>query len=184
MSAERPAVGAGRDIPVEVCVRLFDAARSAESAWNRQPWRFVLARCSDPAFRTLFATLAEDNRARARSAVALVLATVRTTDEAGKRMRGTEYELGLAVGGLTVRARAEGLRVRQYGGFDRAAVRGALAVPDTHDLVTVIGLSWARRGPAHSVGRLSLSDIVFAGSWGTPADLATGKRRVSAESRY
>lgn len=184
MSAERAEAGPGRDIPVEVCVRLFDAARSAESAWNRQPWRFVLGRCADPTFQTLFATLAEDNRAKARSAVALVLATVRTTDEAGKRMHGTEYELGLAVGGLTVRARAEGLRVRQYGGFDRAAVRGALAVPDTHDLVTVIGLRWARRDRARPASRLSLSDIVFSGRWGTPADLATGERRVSAESRY
>src|SRR5688500_790436 len=107
---------AERDIPAEVCVRLFDAARSSESAWNRQPWRFVLGRCADPTFGTLFAALAEENRARARSAVALVLATVRTTDEAGKRMRGTEYELGLAVGGLTARARVEGLQVRQFGG--------------------------------------------------------------------
>ncbi|MFD4673320.1 nitroreductase family protein [Lentzea sp. NPDC058450] len=173
----------GPGIPQEACARLFEAARFAESAWNRQPWRFVLGRCADPTYETLAAALAEANRAKAATAVALVLATVRTTDEAGERIRGTEYELGLAVGALTARARAEGLHVRQYGGFDRAAVRSALQVPDSHALVTVIGLRWARpdRGPAT---RMSLSDLVFSGRWGTPADLATGKRRFSAESRY
>ncbi|SMC51499.1 nitroreductase family protein [Lentzea albidocapillata] len=174
----------GPAIPVETCVRLFEAARSSESAWNRQPWRFVLGRCADPTFRTLSSALAEDNRVKARTAVALILATVRTTDDAGKRMRGTEYELGLAVGGLTARARAEGLQVRQYGGFDRVAVRAALAVPDTHDLVTVVGLRWARPDRVRPAARMSLSDIVFSGRWGSPADLATGKRRSSAESRY
>ncbi|RDI34555.1 nitroreductase family protein [Lentzea flaviverrucosa] len=174
----------GTGIPVETCERLFDAARCAESAWNRQPWRFVLGRCADPTYRTLFSALAEDNRVKACTAAALVLAAVRTADDAGKRTRGTEYELGLAVGGLTARARAEGLQVRQYGGFDRAAVRDALAVPDTHDLVTVVGLMWARPGRTRPAVRMSLSDIVFSGRWGTPADLATGKRRSSAESRY
>jgi nitroreductase len=174
----------GPGIPVETCVRLFDAARSSESAWNRQPWRFVLGRCADPTFQTLSSALAEDNRVKAHTAVALILAAVRTTDEAGKRMRGTEYELGLAVGGLTARARAEGLQVRQYGGFDRAAVRDALAVPDMYDLVTVVGLRWARPGHIRPAARMSLSDIVFSGRWGSPADLATGKRRFSVESRY
>ncbi|MGI5500104.1 nitroreductase family protein [Lentzea sp. CA-135723] len=173
----------GPAIPQEACARLFEAARCADSAWNRQPWRFVLGQCPDPTYETLTAALAEDNRVKAATAVALVLAAVRTTDEAGERIRGTEYELGLAVGALTARARAEGLSVRQYGGFDRASVRAALQVPDTHALVTVIGLRWAR--PRHGpVTRMPLADLVFSGSWGTPADLATGKRRFSAESRY
>ncbi|ANZ39789.1 hypothetical protein BBK82_30865 [Lentzea guizhouensis] len=87
---------AGPGIPPEACTRLFEAARSAESAWNRQPWRFVLGRQADPTYETLLGALADDNRVKAATAVALVLATVRTTDEAGERMRGTEYELGLA----------------------------------------------------------------------------------------
>ncbi|SDG50160.1 hypothetical protein SAMN05216553_108371 [Lentzea fradiae] len=176
--------GSGPGLPAETCVRLFDAARTSDSAWNRQPWRFVLGRCADPTYRTLFAALAENNKVKAHTAVALVLTAVQTSDETGKRVRGTEYELGLAVGGLTASARAEGLHVRQYGGFDRAAVRAALAVPDTHDLVTVVGLTWARPGGVRPATRMSLSDMVFAGHWGTPADLATGKRRCSAESRY
>lgn len=157
--------------------RLFDAARRSDSAWNRQPWRFLYGQCMDPTFRILFAALAADNRTRVGRVAALVLSTVRVRDEQGRPIRGTEYELGLAVGRLTAQAHAEGLEVRQYGGFGRDLVRQTLGVPDTHELVTVLGLQWPGTGrPERDHQRLPLSALVFADRWGNPADLEPTNR--------
>jgi hypothetical protein len=167
--------GVERQIPLSVRTRLFASVRGTDSAWNRQPWRFVYGQCMDPTFRIMFAALAAENRSRVDGAAALVLATVRARDEAGRPICGTEYELGLAVGGLTAQAHAEGLAVRQYGGFGRDMVRQALSVPDDYDLVVVLGLRWEGRTHPARRRRLPLSELVFAGRWGNPAELESGE---------
>ncbi|GAB3813847.1 nitroreductase family protein [Micromonospora zhanjiangensis] len=101
---------------------LLEAARWASSAANTQPWRFLVTRRGEVAFKRLFGTLAPGNQTWAGGASALVLVAARTVAENGDELPWALYDTGQAVASLVVQAQADGLAVHQMGGFDRAAV--------------------------------------------------------------
>ncbi|MFI6823682.1 nitroreductase family protein [Micromonospora sp. NPDC050187] len=136
---------------------LLEAARWAPSAGNRQPWRFLLGRRADEAYKRLFVHLAVENQRWAGQASALLLgayrlptgpavatpapaAPARAADvpgpaaydraQAAYDQAQAAYDLGQAVAHLTVQAGTLGLHVHQMTGFDRAGLAVDLALPD------------------------------------------------------
>ncbi|MFE0590996.1 nitroreductase family protein [Micromonospora echinospora] len=127
---------------------LLEAARWAPSAGNRQPWRFLLGRRADEAYKRLFVHLDAENQRWAGQASALLLGAyllpghdrARTAHDRAQAAydpaqavyeRGQAvYDLGQAVAHLTVQAGAIGLHVHQMTGFDRAGLAVDLALPD------------------------------------------------------
>ncbi|GII77974.1 hypothetical protein Sru01_29560 [Sphaerisporangium rufum] len=124
---------------------LLEAARWAPSAVNSQPWRFAVARRGEPAFAELLAALAPGNRSWAHTAGALVLVAARTTDAQGRSLPWAHYDAGQAVAALTLQAGHDGLSVHQMGGFDAAATRRVLGLPDT--LAPLVILAVGRHDP-------------------------------------
>lgn len=124
---------------------LFEAARWAPSSYNDQPWAFVYAKRENAAaFKAVFETLIDANRDWAHTASVLVVACARVhrdRDGAANPMR--HYDLGQAVAMLSVQATAMGFKLRQMGGFDRAAAGKALAIPETHEPTVAIALGRA-----------------------------------------
>jgi nitroreductase len=164
---------------------LFEAARWAPSAFNEQPWSFIVARREDADhFAAVHSCLVEGNQDWAANAPVLML-TVASEQFArnGAPNATALYDLGQAVAMLTVEATARGLAVHQMGGIlpDRAAelfgvpdgrrVATALAVGYAVDDVTTLPEAWQARDTAPRVRR-PLADTVFSTAWRTAADLS------------
>lgn len=131
---------------------LFEAARWAPSAGNTQPWRFLLAKRDTGEFKRVLECLNPGNRDWASHASALLVA-IRTDANARGPLSHAAYDLGQAMAHLTFQAAAEGLTVRQMGGFDAAALAAEfdLAAPLVPTTVAAIGVAGDPAGLHESV---------------------------------
>ena len=171
------------DVSNEALVRLLEAARWAASSRNRQPWHFIVATKENPAeYRRLLKCLSEKNQSWASSAPVLILVVAQVESE-GAPLRTGMYDTGLAVGNLTVQAMAEGLMLRQMGGFDRDKARLLYRIPEAYEPVCVLAIGYPadpdslpddiRQRELSPRSRKSLSEFVFQGKWGQPSPLAS-----------
>ena len=175
---------ADRDIAIDDLRALFEAARWAPSSYNEQPWRFIIARRSDrQAFQRLLNCLWDANQAWARHAPVLALGIVkRELTQTGAANAAAEHDLGLAVANLSLEATARGLSVHQMIGIDPDRVRNSFAVPEDYKPLTALALGYAGEPPElalevlqrdrSALSRKPLAEIVFAGAWEQPAELA------------
>src|SRR5438876_1035644 len=90
---------------------LLEAARWAASSSNEQPWRFIVARKSDPeTHRKLFESLVEANQAWARNAPLLLLTIAkRTFTSNGSPNRHALHDTGMALANLMLQAVSMGI---------------------------------------------------------------------------
>jgi len=93
-----PYAFSSRPVEGEELRKLLEAARSAPSSYNEQPWRFVLATRRDrEAFERLLQTIAERNREWAHHAPVLVLSVAKLDfTHSGKPNRHAFYDVGQA----------------------------------------------------------------------------------------
>jgi nitroreductase len=172
-----------RPVKREDLLTCLEAARWAASAYNEQPWAFLIATREDKqSFDTMLRCLVEANQQWAQHAGALVLTTVsRHFTRNGKPNRTAEHDLGLAMGNFCAQATALGLHVHQMAGIEPGRIREVYALPEGHDPVTAVAIGYAgdaAHAPAdhplaqRDVGartRKPLGEFVFAGRFGTPA---------------
>ena len=81
---------------------IFEAARWAPSAFNAQPWKFILGLRGDEKFETIASVLIPFNQEWATRASALVLTNAITFREDGNVNPTALYDIGLAVSLMTV----------------------------------------------------------------------------------
>lgn len=177
-----PLAFAPTPLSAETLRTLFEAARWAPSSFNEQPWRFVLGsrRDSPGVYEALLGTLFPSNAAWAKTAPVLFLAVAKDTfthNDVPNRV--ALYDVGQAVGHLTVQAATMGLVLHQMGGFDAAKARVDLAIPEGFTPVAMAALGYL--GEASVLGdpaleekharpgrvRRALDGSVF-GVWGEP----------------
>lgn len=170
-----------KSVSDETLLSLFEAARWAPSAFNLQPWRFIVAKKEDSeAFQTMFDCLLEGNQRWADKASALVIVVVeKQAPDAEKPNAGAEFDAALAVGSLSVEATARALHIHQMGGINRDKIIETYAIPEGYH--PRIGIAIGHVGDAESLPddlkakelaprqRKSLDEIVFAGTWGKTA---------------
>jgi len=160
---------------------LFEAARWAASSGNGQPWRFIVGVRNSATHKRIVSALAGFNKEWAPNAPVLILGTANTLNARGAVNAYALYDLGAASAYLTLEATAIGLTAHQMGGFDHAAIRKALDIPDSYALGSVIALGYqgepgtlanepliARETSPRE--RKPLSEMVFV-AWGEPANL-------------
>ena len=124
---------------------LLEAARWAPSESNGQPWRFVLGRRDDEAYKRVFECLGGDEQRWAWRASALIVAGyTRDADDCGHA-----YDLGQAVAHLGVQAMALGLHTHQMAGFDAGRLQRELDLPA--DVVAHCVLAVGRLGDPGSL---------------------------------
>lgn len=126
---------------------LLEAARWAPSDANAQPWRFVVGRRDDAAYKRIFMALGDDDQRWAGRAAVLIAA--------GHTAGADLYDLGQAVAHLGVQAVALGLHTRQITGLDTAGLHRELELP----------------------GDVALHAVVAAGRLGDPETLPADLRR-------
>lgn len=171
-----------RPLPAADLRSLFEAARWAPSAFNEQPWRYLVAvREDETAFAKLLSCLVEANQQWATNASALAISVAALAYTRNGKPNGTAmHDLGLAAAGLTAEATTRGLVVHQMGGILPDRVRELYAVPEGFQPLTGLAIGYAadpatlpdalRRRDSTPRSRRPQAEFVFAGTWGKPAE--------------
>jgi len=129
--------------PVAITKNLIkDLARSASlapSCFNYQPWRFVFVK--DPeVLKKIHGNLSKTNRWVERASM---LVAVYSREDDDCKVSGRHYhqfDTGMAVGLLMLRATELGLVAHPFAGFKEKAVKGILGIPEEYQLIALIAV--------------------------------------------
>ncbi len=122
---------------------ILEAGRWAPSAFNRQPWKFLVGHRGDENFAKLSGVLSGFNKEWAPRASVLIAANAITVDAEGNPIPSALFDLGLAVGYMSVEAHHRGYSIHQMAGFERDALKAALGLGDEVQPVVIIALGHA-----------------------------------------
>lgn len=160
-------------------VNILEAARWAPSAFNAQPWRFVVFEKSGDAaaFARAFGTLAPFNQGWNTNAQVLVAVLTDTLNAKGEPNANAAHDAGAAAMALLLQAHAEGLAAHTMSGIDADAFRAEFAIPERFKVLSVISIAYhgdqqtlpaalleREQGPR---ARLPLETIAQFGGWQT-----------------
>ena len=169
------------DLPVPDAAlhSVLEAGRWAASAYNEQPWQYLVTRkaVEPEAFAKLLACLVPFNQGWIGAAPVLMLACARLNSAGnGKPNAWAHYDAGQASSAMAIQAAALGLQLHQMAGFDAAAARTAFGIPE--DVAPIAAMVLGTPGPAAALpeqlahretaprARKSASEIFFMGQWG------------------
>ncbi len=171
-----------QEIDTNTLGSMFAAAQWAASAFNEQPWRFVVGRRGDEVFDAIFESLMAGNQPWAGKASALAIVVAKSTyTHHGKPNKHAWYDSGQAVAQLVGEATTRGWSIHQMAGFSADMARASFEIPD--DFQPVAAIAIGKRGPAASLpeplderenaprSRRSLNETVFGLQWGRTSDL-------------
>ena len=164
-----------RPVEREKLQSLFEAARWAPSAANKQPWTFLFATQEDTEAHARFAAgLNEMNLIWAQHAPVLVLAVAQLYPYPGKE-HVSFFDLGMATSNLLAQAVNLGLTTHPMGGFDAQKLRDTLKIPEGHEILAMIALGYPgsadslpealREREALPRQRKTQQEFVFEGTW-------------------
>jgi nitroreductase len=175
-----------RPVEPEKLHQLFEAARSAPSSYNEQPWRFVVASREDSeGFGRLLDTLVDQNRKWAGNAPVLVLSVAKGDfTHSGQPNRHAWYDVGQAAAYLTLQATELGLFVHQMAGFDPVKARQLLNIPDGYEPAAMMAVGYPgeseslpealRQYDSTRRPRKPLDTLIFEGTFAKPWSPAAG----------
>lgn len=167
------------DRPIErrTLVRMFEAARWASSAFNEQPWNYVVL--DDPASGArhgVLGSMEPHNRSWAEKAP-VILASVAQLGFRGRDgiNRHAYHDVGQANAHLALRAAELGLTVHMIGGFNHQSAAQALGLSAAFEVVALMAVAYP--GPPEALPeplrvrevaprtRRDIADFVFFGEW-------------------
>lgn len=162
------------ELDEEIIISSFEAARRAPSAFNEQPWRFILAeRSNTEEFNSMLDILFEKNREWAQNASLLVIVlSKRTLSRNDHLNKHYLYDTASAVANLTFQANSLDLYVHQMGGFDTRKVINNYSVSEDYEPAVVLAIGRKIISDINSnetlneIKRLPLEDILFENKFG------------------
>lgn len=139
-----PRAFAQKSISKEDILTMLEAARWTASAFNEQPWRFIVATKEDnPKYTKLLACLREGNQAWAANAPVLILAVAKKTfSNTNGENKLARYDLGQAVSALVLQARQLDIYSHQMAGIYPDKAKKAYNLSDDYEAVTAIALGY------------------------------------------
>ena len=145
--------------------RVLNAARSAPSGGNRQPWTFILVK--DPDLKRALIPAAGGQSFLADAPAIVVACGGQIPINRGGYMgeHGMLVDVSIALTHLILAAHAEGLGTCWIGDFENEEVKGVLGIPDDVQVVALTPLGYPRSVPG-SRGRKPLEEIVRVDRWG------------------
>ena len=153
---------------------VLEAGRWAPSAFNAQPWRYVIAKRGDANFEKMAKTFSGFNAMWAPNAAAFILVAAVTTSADGSLNPTAEYDAGLSAAYMTFEATHRGFAIHQIAGFDNDQIKREFEIPEnvSPKAILIIG----KQAPVESLTdatlverekaprvRLPLSEIIIAG---------------------
>lgn len=138
-----PRAFSNKIVDKEVLFSLFEAARWAPSAANKQPWRFVYA--MEKADRDTFLTFINDGNTSWCQKAPVLIAVVANTrwSEDSEDINPTHaFDTGTAWGFLALEAKRKGLITHAMGGFNREQAKEVLEIPDGHEVFAIVAVGY------------------------------------------
>ncbi|WP_407269636.1 nitroreductase family protein [Radiobacillus sp. PE A8.2] len=164
-----------KQIPDDILLSLFEAARWAPSSMNLQPWRFIIARTEEDRAR-FHSFINEMNLTWAKKAPVFALLISEREHEKGKN-GSHKFDAGAAWGYLALEAVRKGLITHPMGGIDRDKAREVLQIPDnfTVDALIAIGYQAEKEALPEDVQkrekpspRRPLTETLYEGAYNNP----------------
>ncbi len=120
-----------------VIKELAGAARLMPSCFNNQPWKFVFAR-SPEKLEALRASFSQNNDWARKAPLVIAAFARKEYDCVIKEREYYLFDLGMGVGALLLRAAELGLVAHPIAGFDPAAAKKALGIPDGDMIIALV----------------------------------------------
>jgi nitroreductase len=153
-----------KNVPVDVKLKILEAARLTASGMNVQDWRFILVQSLDQLKR-----LAEDSTTGAwveGSNFAVIVLT-------NPRYPFHLIDAGRVVQDMQLAAWNFGVGSRVYTGVKDGAVRADFNIPREMNPTIIVGFGYPAKKIIGKKNRKALSDIVYLGKYGNRFDPQT-----------
>ncbi len=125
------------DITEELIEDLAQNARLAPSCFNNQPWRFVFVR--DPEMlKKMYEALSQGNKWAHAASMIIAVFSKSEDDCIIKDREYHQFDCGLAVGFLILRATELGLVAHPIAGFSPKKTGEILSIPEEYKVITLI----------------------------------------------
>lgn len=158
---------------------LLEAARSAPSSSNRQPWVYLVFEPSNPEqLEKARSCLNPDNQVWANRAPLLLLAISQDIRPDGRENSKALHDLGMANQNLLLQATAMGLSCRPMAGFDAEKARKLFNVPESYTPRVMIAVGYpgdledlpkeVQEKEQKERTRNPVNQFAFRGSWQKP----------------
>lgn len=170
-----------RDISASDLEAILEAGRWAASSYNEQPWRFIVARRSEPAFQKMLDLLIPFNQSWVKNTSALVFTFAsKTFRQNGKENLHALHDTGAAATQMMLQATALGLAAHGMSGYDRDRTRKELNIPDDYELGAFFAFGYEAppeklkmdektvQSESAPRQRKPLGELAFSGSFGQP----------------
>ncbi len=175
-----PRAFSDKQVEVEKLQRLFEAARWTPSAFNAQPWHFMLGQNNDETYKKIFDCLVEFNQMWTKFAPVLVISIgQRIFNE--KENSAFNYDVGQSVAQLSFQAMEEGLFVHQMTGFDPQKAAELFKLPEGYKAISAFSIGYLgnpsildprmQKTEKAERERKSITDFVFKNTFGQPSEL-------------
>eukprot|EP00741_Cyanophora_paradoxa_P008830 tig00001376_g8547.t1 len=167
---------ASRTATADQILSCLKAGQLAPSAYNEQPFRFVVALNGGEGWEGMLASLMPKNQENVKNASALVAVCACKnflhSGPVGQPNEWRRYDAGAAAMALELRAASLGLASLQMAGFEEGALRRAAGIPHDAEPMAVVAIGYpaAPRAPQPPPP----PHIAFgAGRWGSPLEEPT-----------
>lgn len=166
-------------IDEEILKEIFIAAGSAPSAFNEQPWRYLVGIKGDETYDKIFNCLDEFNQKWAITAPVLAIGLIsKSFSKNNKSNHYAKHDLGSATAYLTMRAIEANVYVHQMAGFSTNEVLKQFDVSTDFEAITAIALGFTgdinnlpqeyQAGEKKRTPRKEINEIVFYETWNKP----------------
>ncbi len=178
-----PRAFSSKSVKKEKIRSILEAARWTPSAFNEQPWRFIVGQKGDSAYDSILSTLVDWNILWAGNAPLLILNLAKKTFSHNDKQNVTfKYDLGQAVGFMILECVNQGLYAHQMSGFDPQKAAELFNITDDYQAVSVTAIGYF--GSINDLSedmagmetkpreRKEIKDLVFGGKFGESYELS------------
>ena len=138
-----PRAFSGQPVETQKIQSILEAARWASSAFNEQPWRFIVGQKDNEAYVNILSTLVDWNKLWAGNVPVLILNLAKKTfSHNGSQNVTFKYDLGQAVGIMILEAVNQNLYTHQISGFDSVKAAELFNIPDDFQAVSVTAIGY------------------------------------------
>ncbi|MAC95891.1 MAG: nitroreductase [Flavobacteriales bacterium] len=127
----------------KIVKELFKLGGKAPSAFNEQPWTYLVGFKGDKSYDLIFESLGEFNQNWTKTAPVLMIGVVRKAFNKNSTPNAHDrHDLGQATAYMTLAALEHDIYLHQMGGFSADKARELFDIPEEFEAVTAIAMGY------------------------------------------